>query len=131
MKWLKVFALFVVIHSLAWVGAHLYKQSRPEQVLLVADTSNSLKSQIPDMQRWIEAFAADDRYRSVKVGTDKALIGDLDDIKSIDSIFRVSFGRSNANSLKRYDSEEADERIFLSDGNFAPSGWKLIKFPQN
>ncbi len=129
MKWLKVFSLFIVLHIIGWAIAHGYKQSRPEQVLIVADTSNALKDQIPDMQRWIEAFAEDNRYRSIKVGTDKALIGDLVDIKSIDSIFRVSFGRSNANSLKRYDSEEADERIFLSDGTFEPAGWKLIKFP--
>jgi len=51
MKWLKVFVLFVVLHAVGWAVAHWYKQSRPEQVLLVADTSNSLKDQIPEIHR--------------------------------------------------------------------------------
>jgi len=99
MKWLKVFALFLVL------------------------------SEYPDMQRWIENYAGDSRYRQIMIGTDKAMIGDLSDIKSIDSIFRVSFGRSNSSSLKRYDSLPVDERIFLSDGEFEPSGWNMITFP--
>jgi len=129
MKWLKVFALFLVLHIAGWVGAHWYKSKNPQQVLVVADTSFALKSEYPDMQRWIENYAGDSRYRQIMIGTDKAMIGDLSDIKSIDSIFRVSFGRSNSSSLKRYDSLPVDERIFLSDGEFEPSGWNMITFP--
>lgn len=129
MKWLKVFALFILLHVVGWIGAHWYKSQNPQQVLVVADTSFALKSQYPDMQRWIENYASNARYRQIIIGTDKAMIGDLSDIKSIDSIFRVSFGRSNNSSLKRYDSERVDERIFLSDGEFKPSGWTIVKFP--
>lgn len=129
MKWLKVFALFLVLHIAGWVGAHWYKSKNPQLVLVVADTSFALKSAYPDMQRWIENYANDSRYRQIIIGTDKAMIGDLSDIKSIDSIFRVSFGRSNSSSLKRYDSLPADERIFLSDGEFTPSGWNMVEFP--
>ena len=128
MKWFKVFSVFLVLHMVAWVGAHIYKMERPEEVLIVADTSFALKSQYPDMQRWIEAYSSDNRYREILIGTDKAFIDKLVNIKSIDSIFRVSFGRSSADSLKRYDSQQADERIFLSDGEFTPSGWTLVRF---
>jgi len=93
MKWIKVFALFIVLHVAGWIGAHWYKSQHPQRVLVVADTSFALKAQYPDMQRWIEDYASDSRYRQIIVGTDKAMIGDLSDIKSLDSIFRVSFGR--------------------------------------
>jgi len=129
MKWLKVFALFLVLHVVGWFGAHWYKSENPQRVLLVADTSFALKSKYPDMQRWIENYANDSRYRQIIIGTDKAKIGDLSEIKSIDSIFRVSFGRSDSSSLKRYDSERVDERILLSDGEFTAPGWKIVKFP--
>ncbi len=128
MKWLKVFAVFVALNILFWVGAHIYKQNNPQSILLVADTSFSLKSQYSAMQNWIDDYAADSRYRKITVGTDKALIGDLSEIKSTDSIFRVSFGRSTPESLMRYESEQADQRIFLSDGSFKPSGWTVVTF---
>jgi len=129
MKWLKVFALFLVLHFVGWFSAHWYKSKNPQQVLLVADTSFALKSQYPEMQRWIEKYAEDSRYRQIIIGTDKAIIGDLAEVKSIDSIFRVSFGRSNSSSLKRYDSSPFDERIFLSDGEFIAPGWTIVEFP--
>jgi len=130
MKWIKVFSVFVLLHLVAWAGAHWYKQNNPEEALIVADTSFALKPHFSQMQDWIDSFAQDSRYRKVTVGTDKALIGELTDLKSTDSIFRVSFGRSTDESLKQYESERADERIFLSDGSFSPSGWTLIRFPR-
>lgn len=129
MKWVKVFSVFMLLHIVAWGGAHWYKKERPLEVLLVADTSFALKPEFPSMQRWIEDFANDGRYRNIVVGTDKALIGPLADIPSADAVFRVSFGRSNPDSLKRYESGRYDQRIFLSDGSFTPSGWTLVKFP--
>lgn len=129
MKWIKVFAVFIVLNLIAWFGAHWYKKDSPELVLVVADTSFALKPQYPDMQRWIENFANDNRYRKVLVGTDKAFIGDLAEVRSVSSIFRVSFGRSSADSLKQYESQQVDERIFLSDGEVTPSGWTLVRFP--
>jgi len=129
MKWLKVFSIFVVLNLLFWVGAHLYKQANPQAILVVADTSFSLKPQYSAMQSWIDDYSANSRYREITVGTDKALIGALSEIKSTDSIFRVSFGRSTPESLMRYESEKTDQRIFLSDGSFTPPGWTLVTFP--
>lgn len=129
MKWIKVFFVFALLHLIGWFGAHWYKNDNPEQVLVVADTSFALKSDYPAMQQWIENFANDNRYRKIIIGTDKALIGDVTTIRSIDSIFRASFGRSSPESLMRYDSTQVDERIFLSDGDFEPAGWTLVRFP--
>ncbi len=129
MKWLKIFSVFIVLHAIAWAVAHGIKKERPEQVLVVADTSFALKATHPDMQRWIENYASDNRYRQITIGTDKALIGELSEIKSVDSVFRTSFGRSSPDSLKQYRSVAADQRIFLSDGSFEPDGWTLVKFP--
>jgi len=128
MKWLKVFSVFILLHIVAWVGAHWYKSNNPDQVLLVADTSFALKPHFPDMRRWLDDYAGSARYQNIVVGTDKAKIGDFNDIKSTDSIFRVSFGRSSTESLKQYEPEQVDEKIFLSDGTFEPAGWQLIKF---
>lgn len=129
MKWLKVFSVFLLLHVAGWVGAHWIKKDKPQQVLIVADTSFALKGEYLNMQRWIEDYASSNRYRHIVVGTDKALIGPLADIRSVDSVFRVSFGRSSPDSLKPYESENADERIFLSDGSFDVPGWTLVTFP--
>ena len=128
MKWLKVFGLFAVLHLLFWFGAHWYKTNNPNTVLLVADTSFALKPHFVDMQRWIEDYSSSQRYTNIVVGTDKALIGDLDELLSKDTIFRVSFGRSTADSLKRYSHLAASEKIFLSDGTVKPSGWDVVTF---
>lgn len=129
MKWLKVFSVFLILHAVGWAAGHWYKSDNPQKVLIVADTSFALKEHYPAMERWIEDYAKDNRYRHIIIGTDKALIGDLADIRSTDSIFRTSFGRSSPDSLKRYSSEQVAERIFLSDGEFEASGWTLIQFP--
>jgi len=96
--------------------------------MLVADTSFALKPHFPDMLRWIENYVGTSRYTEVLVGTDKAYIGELEDLKSVDNLFRVSFGRSNADSLKQYASHNVSEKIFLSDGSFNAPGWKLVSF---
>jgi len=128
MKWLKVFALFTGLHLLGWIGAHWYKSNNPDKVLVVADTSFAMKPHFPAMQSWIDDYADSARYTDIVVGTDKALIGDFDELKSTGAIFRVSFGRSTAESLVRYASEQADEKIILSDGSFNASGWTVVKF---
>ena len=130
MKWIKVFAVFLLLHALAWGGAHLYWQQNPERVLIVADTSFSLKPEFVAMQNWIEDYVAQSRYRHVLVGTDKAMLGDFDDLRSADVIFRTAFGRASADSLSRYSAIDAGERIFLSDGSFEPDGWQLVRFGQ-
>lgn len=128
MKWIKVFAVFVLLHIVAWAGAHWVKSSNPDRVLLVADTSFAMKPHFPQMREWIDQYASNARYTNIVVGTDKAFIGELSELKSTDALFRVSFGRSSAESLVPYSSEAADEKILLSDGTFDPPDWTLVKF---
>ena len=128
MKWLKVFGMFVLLHISSWYGAHWYKTNHPDVVLIVVDTSFALKPRFVDMQRWIDDFESTARYTRFIVGTDKALIGSLEDLKSRESLFRVSFGRSTSESLKRFSQVEADERIFLSDASYEVPGWTIVRF---
>ena len=128
MKWLKVFSAFAVLHLIAWVGTHLWLTANPRTALVVADTSFSMKGEFPAMRRWIDDYAAGARYTRVLVGTDKALIGPLDELRSSEAIFRTAFGRSSAESLKRYGAVEAGERILLSDGTFDAPGWEAVTF---
>ncbi len=130
MKWVKVFSVFVLLNVVAWAAAHVYKSRNPDTVLLVADTSFALKPAFPEMQAWISDYVDNSRYEQIQVGTDKAFIGNIEDIKSVDSIFRVSFGRSSPDSLKQYASQTADKRLFLTDGTFDAANWTVVRFPQ-
>ena len=128
MKAFKVFALFLVLHFTAWAGSHWYLSQNKPEVLLVVDTSYSMKPKFNDMGEWIESFGTGSRYKTVIVGTDKALLGKLDDLKSQSVIFRTAFGRMTESNLARYSSSQAKEKILLSDGTFTPEGWKLVAF---
>lgn len=128
MKWLKVFALFAGLHLAGWVGTHVWLTMHPKTVLIVADTAFAMKPAFPAMRRWIDDFAEHARYTRVLVGTDKALIGPLDELRSTDSLFRTSFGRSDAAALNRFGSVDADERIVLTDGALSGPGWRVIGF---
>jgi len=128
MKWLKVFSVFVLLHVGAWGATHLWLTANPKTTLIVADTSFSMKGEFPAMGRWIDDYVDGARYTRVLVGTDKALIGPLDELRSSAAIFRAAFGRSSAESLKRYGAVEAGERVFLSDGTVDVSGWESVTF---
>jgi len=127
-KLAKVFLLFVFLHAASWVAAHVIRSSNPDEVLVVVDTSISMKPDFPRMQQWITEFEAGSRYQSLTVGTDKAEIGPLQEIKSKESIFRTVYGRMTADDLKRYDTSTASERILLSDGSIRPAGWTVVEF---
>ena len=128
MKLVKVFALFVLLHAVGWAFAHVWMNSHEKRVLLVVDTSYAMKPKFPAVQRWIENYHSSVRYTTVIVGTDKVEIGNLDDIKSIESIFRTAFGKINNDSLKRYQTFDADDRILLSDGALSPADWDVVEF---
>ncbi|HPY41244.1 MAG TPA: hypothetical protein PLM98_12055 [Thiolinea sp.] len=128
MKLIKVFALFLLIHAVAWAGAHVYQNQHRETVLVVADTSYAMKPQFPAMQEWIDNYEAKARYKDIQVGTDKAMLGNLADLKSKNVIFRTSFGSMTAESLARYDSVAASKKILLSDGKVQAKGWEVVKF---
>jgi hypothetical protein len=128
MKWLRVFSLFIALHLVAWVGAHSYFSANPAQVLVVVDTSFSMKGSFTQMQQWITELEDDSRYQNIIIATDKALIGELSDIKDRQTIFRTAFGRSSADSLLRYQNFDADKRYLLSDGSFSVKGYVTVGF---
>lgn len=128
MKFIKVFALFILIQAAAWAGAHVYQNQHRETVLLVADTSYAMKPKFPAMQEWIENYDAKARYKQILVGTDKAMLGNLADLKSKAVIFRTSFGSMTAESLARYQDVKADRKILLSDSNVKIPNWEVIAF---
>lgn len=120
--------MFFILHVAAWAGAHVYQNQHRETVLVVADTSYAMKPKFPAMQEWIENYAAKARYKDIQIGTDKAMLGNLADLKSKNVIFRTSFGSMTTESLARYDGTTASKKILLSDGKIQASGWEVVKF---
>ncbi len=128
MKWIRVFAVFLVLHLVAWVGAHFYFSSNPSKILVVVDTSFSMKPSFPRMQQWITQLEQESRYVDIIIATDKAMIGELSEIRDRQTIFRTAFGRSDADDLLRYQAIDADTRYLLSDGSFDVKGYSLVPF---
>ena len=129
MKFLKIFGLLIVFQALAWIGSHLYFSANKSEVLLVVDTSFSMKPNFPAVQDWIESYEQKDRYKNIMIGTDKASLGTLNELSSKDVIFRTSFGKLSTDNLTRlYSHVKTDERILLSDGSLQPDGWEVVSF---
>jgi len=128
MKLAKVFAVFAVLHLLGWAIAHIYMSQNQREVLIVADTSFAMKSHFPDMENWINSYADSARYKKILIGSDKAMLGDLNDLRSTSQIFRANYGRIREDSLQKFESVDVMEKYLLSDGSIKPSGWSLIQF---
>ncbi len=129
MKPLKIFGAMIILHVAFWTGSHMVLQNNKSVILLVVDTSYSMKQNFPAVQTWIENYQSTDRYKSVLIGTDKALLGELSGLKSMDVIFRTSFGKLNPDNLTRlYSLTKSNERYLLSDGSLSPEGWQLVTF---
>ena len=129
MKWLKILTPLLALHLIVWIASHVYFVNNKQDVLLVVDTSYSMKEKSARVLEWIDQYETSDRYKKVTIGTDKALLGRLADLSSKDVIFRTSFGKlTNDNLLRLYSTTNADVRILLSDGSLQPSGWELITF---
>jgi hypothetical protein len=127
-KLIKVFAVFFILHAAGWAAAHVYLNQNPKQVLLVVDTSYSMKPKFTEIEEWIDDFAGAARYQTIRVGTDKAMLGKLDELKSRSVIFRTAFGRMTEGSLEQYHGIPAKEKILLSDGAIKPEGWTVVAF---
>ena len=93
MKYAKIFTAFLLLHLMAWVAAHIYLQANVSPVLVVVDTSFSMKEKFPQVKNWIEDFEKRSRYKKILIGTDKAMLGNLNDLQSTEVIFRTSFGK--------------------------------------
>lgn len=129
MKWLKILTPMLALHLFVWIASHIYFANNKQEVLLVVDTSYSMKEKSVRVLEWIDQYEASDRYKEITIGTDKALLGGLSDLSSKDVIFRTSFGKlTDDNLLRLYSNSSADVRILLSDGSLHPQGWDLITF---
>lgn len=127
MKYLKVFSLFILLHATAWVGAHTYLNANKEKILIVVDTSYSMKQKFPEIQQWIEDYEASARYKQIIIGTDKAKLGDLSELRRKEEIFRTAFGNLKEENLKKYSNQQA-KKILLSDGVISPDDWEVVSF---
>jgi len=129
MKWLKILTPLIALHLIVWIASHLFFVNNKKDILLVVDTSYSMKEKSGKVLAWIDQFEANDRYREITVGTDKALLGALSELSSKDVIFRTSFGKlTNDNLVRLYSNTDADIRILLSDGSLQPQGWDVVTF---
>ncbi len=128
MKWLKIFSVFALLHVVGWAGTHAWMSMNPRVVVVIADTAYAMRPQFPAMQEWIEDYAATARYTTVLVGTNRALLGPLDELRSSDDIFRTSFGRSSPEALAALRQADADEHIVLTDGALVAPGWREVVF---
>ena len=128
MKWPKIIILFGVIHLSAWIGTHFYLANNPREVLLVVDTSHSMKPHFPAMTSWIEDFRGNSRYQKITVGTDKAIIGDIENLKSTSTLFRTAFGRMKTEALRQYDSYDSATKLLLTNEAIGPEGWEVVSF---
>ncbi len=129
MNFLKIFGALILLQCTLWIGSHLYFSNNKSEVLLVVDTSFSMKPNFPSVKTWIENYETSARYKNISIGTDKASLGKLEDLPSKDVIFRTSFGKLNEANLKRlYSNVSADHKILLSDGSLEPGGWNSVAF---
>ncbi len=129
MKYVKIFTAFILLHVVAWVATHVYENNNKVPVLVVVDTSFSMKPKFPKVRQWIDSYEQQNRYKRILVGTDKALLGNLDELPSKDMIFRTSFGKLQESNIKRhYGQLKAKEKFLLSDGSLTLPGWDTIEF---
>jgi len=129
MKYAKIFAIFVMLHLAAWIGTHVYASNSNNHVLIVVDTSFSMKTKFPKIRQWIDDYESQNRYKKILIGTDKAMLGEITQLPSKDVIFRKSFGKLQESNLKRhYGGEKVKQKILLSDGSIQPSDWETVEF---
>ena len=128
MKILITFSVFLLLHVIAWFATHAWMNSHPKEIVVVVDTSYSMKNHFADMQEWLSDYVESGRYSKVVVGTDKEVLGDYESLRSSDVVFRTAFGKFSQQSLSRYDNIESDQRILLSDGTVRPKGWQVVEF---
>jgi len=122
------FSVFLLLHVIGWFAVHAWMKSNPKEIVVVVDTSYSMKSQFNNMQKWLSDYAASGRYSSVVVGTDKEILGDYETLRSSDVIFRTAFGKFSKDPLSKYGNIKSDKRILLSDGVVQPKGWQVVEF---
>lgn len=129
MAFIKSFAAFVLIQIGLWGGMHFYLSSSPKQALVVVDTSFAMKAHFSDATKWIDDFANNARYTDIRVGTDKADMGRLEELKSKDILFRTAFGKLAPEKLSsQYTAYSETERYLLTSEPIALDGWQVVSW---
>ena len=129
MRYIQIFGLLALLHLLAWAASHFYMEQNKREVLLVVDTSYSMKAKFGQVRRWLDDFEQDARYKKIVVGTDKAFLGALADLESREVVFRTAFGKLNADNLHNlYVDSEASHKYLLTDSAFDDADWEVVRF---
>lgn len=129
MRHLKIFGLFALLQILAWAASHFFFQQNQREILVVVDTSYSMKSEFGKVRTWIDNLADSSRYKHIVIGTDKAMLGPLNELESRDIIFRTAFGKLNTEKLDNlYSDSRAVEKILLTNSSVADDNWTTIVF---
>jgi len=129
LRYLHIFGLLLLLHVLAWSVSHWYLQQNRSDVLLVVDTSYSMKNNFPQVRQWLDQFEAGARYKNIQVGTDKAALGKLTELESREMIFRTAFGKLNTDNLIRlYSDSDAQHKYLLTDTAIEQDGWTVVRF---
>lgn len=119
--------LAVFLQLSGMVAAHFYYQANPRDVLIVVDSSYGLSGYQSQIEDWIDDYASSARYSELQYATDKSYLGKGD--ASRDLLYRVSFGKMNADSLSQtYPARKYDERILLTFTDADASGWQVVAF---
>jgi hypothetical protein len=127
--WLKSFAAFFLLQAVAWGGTHFYFSTFPKQVLLVVDTSYAMKPYFNDTEKWIEAYVASTRYTDIEVGTDKVSLGNINELRSRDVLYRTAFGRISAENVASiYSNVNAEQKVLLTSEPLQLEGWQVISW---
>jgi len=96
---LKVLLICIGLNFATMGGAHVYLSENPDKVLLVVDTSNTIKPVKNDIIEWIRSYSNSARYKELHIATDKAYLGTLEGLPGVETVFRVTFGKLNVQSV--------------------------------
>lgn len=106
------------------LAGHIYFTNNPKEVAIVVESSYGLTTYRNNIVETIESLEESSRYTSFHYGTDKTYQGK--DV-SLDSLFRVNFGKVDASKLDiLYPSNKYSLRYLLSFTDVKLNGWDII-----
>ena len=111
-------------------GVHYMHVTYPSTVLLIVDTSNAIKPVKDDIVQWVRQYQLSEQYKEIHIATDKAYLGKLEDIKGPETIFRVTFGRLNLESInaKYLSQNKYDQTLLLTNQQISDDRMETIEF---
>ena len=117
-------------------GYHLYLEENPRKILVVVDSSFSMKPVWPELRRSLRAFQ-DQRYTSYALVTDKRTVHGWErgvEIGKVSPYAPRDFSKLEDNA-RAADFEDADEVIFFTNAPHSEieefSGWRIVRLAGN